>query len=106
MIYRLYPRSLALESYIAAGRNFALHLVNDQCRTVEDDERLAIWEGWENEIIRRGYRTRSYEDFKAHAIQKPDSIMKRAEDEEPIHHVVHFRTRTTFQASPSYGQGN
>lgn len=105
MFCRLYPRDLALEHYIKAGRSFASQLINGKPRSVEDDERLDLWEEWERDIIRRGYRTRSFEDFQARAIQKPESIMKRAPDEEPIYHAVHFRTQIIFQADPLYGRG-
>ena len=90
-IYRLCPNPLALECYLAAGQDFALRLVGSRPRTVEDDLRLELWEAWERDIIRRGYQTRSFEDFKITSIIRSESVVKRAPDELPVEYAAQFR---------------
>jgi|GEM_PF-5270691 hypothetical protein len=90
-MHRLCPNSLALECYLAAGQDFALRLVGNQRRTIEDDLRFELWEAWERDIIRRGYQTRSFEDFKTTSIIRSESVVKRAPDELPVEYAAQFR---------------
>ncbi len=92
-MFRLYPTSLALEYYLAAGRAFAALLDGDQPRTIEDDLRLELWEAWERDIIRRGYQTRTFEDFKTYSIIRSESVVKRAPGELPVEYAAQFRAQ-------------
>lgn len=81
-------------NYVKAGILFAKAILIN-CIEFELEKNLNLWEKWEEEYSKRGYKTISMEDF--FEISKQEEKLytllnkRRAEGEEPIFHSKNFK---------------